>query len=147
MDNREANNNPHSPYCTCKGCCNLRLNQHNNQYTYNTYKNTSYENSKQQYQKLNIGKILNNLKIHYPKHITHNVFVTISIIFGLFTAISLLAWLLPNTFDNISQWIIYNTNNEDVMLNAQRIKSNSILYSIIFLVISLFSHWISDRFN
>ena len=86
------------------------------------------------------------MSFHRPYNVTHNILITIAIIFAILAGISAIAWLLPNLFNSIGNTLIKLTGNKDIMLNVQRINGEPTLYTIIFAISALFIRWIAGKF-
>jgi hypothetical protein len=81
-----------------------------------------------------------------PRNITHNILIGIAVILALLAGVSIMAWLLPTTFNSFGDSLIRITGNLDIELNVRRIGNDPISYSIIFSILALGVRWLAGKF-
>ncbi len=145
MNNREAGRydndiNKHPPACTCKACVEARLQQHTMHKDQQFKPSIVYQTP--------APTRTNKVRIRIPRlrHITYRILIIIAIVFALLSCVSLVAWLLPNAFLSMTDWLINVTHNKDLILNAYRIKATPIPYTVGFAIGALFMRWLAGKF-
>ena len=120
----------HPPACTCVDCTQARLLRLGRQ--------PSLPQTKL--------KVRRKPVMRRPRHITHTILITITLLFAFLTGISIMAWLLPTTFNSLGSALIRISGNADIRLNVMRISSDPIVYSICFGSVALVARWFAGKF-
>jgi hypothetical protein len=85
------------------------------------------------------------MKIKTPYRITYRILIGIAIIFALLAGLSAIAWLLPNTFLSLFDFLS-ESGNKDIILMERRLLNTPIPYMIGFMLFAVFLRWLANKF-